>query len=89
LVTGRDTAHFPARNVNGIEWTRVDQASPPVLESLDPAWRDIAITFARCSPRRALSFATWLEGQFGLPWEAGLRADAAKLAAWVRSTVKE
>jgi hypothetical protein len=37
----------------------------------------------------ALSFATWLEAEFDRPWENGLRPEAMKLAAWVRSTVKK
>jgi hypothetical protein len=41
------------------------------------------------SPKRALSFATWLEAEFDRPWENGLRPEAMKLAAWVRSTVKK
>jgi hypothetical protein len=84
----RTRVHFPTRNENATPWDWVDRSNPPPdLESLDRSWRDISIRFALRDANHASRLAAMLEEMFPLPWDAELRKDAMKLAAWLRSTV--
>ena len=62
---------------------------PPEVRALPAPWRNAAMEIARRGPRHARVFARMLEEMFDDPFDGELRSEAARIAAWLRTTARD